>query len=171
MGNSFTNRPMEVWVEMENVPITKAGYDQLYQELERLRTVELQKNAGQIQKAREFGDISENSEYSAAKEQQAFLNGRIMKLQEMLSRVTIVPTDNLPKDRVVFGSKVKVQDLDTGKVGVYQLVGPYESAPEKGLLSVTSPIGKALIGKEPGEVVELKTPGGLKELEILEILP
>jgi len=156
---------------MDNVPITKEGYDRLYRELERLRTVELQKNAGQIQKAREFGDISENSEYSAAKEQQAFLNGRILKLQEMLSTVTIVPTENLPRDRVVFGSRVRVEEVDTGKVGVYQLVGPYESAPEKGLLSVTSPIGRALIGKEPGDVVELKAPGGDKELEILEILP
>lgn len=156
---------------MESVPITKAGYDRLYEELERLRTVELQKNAGQIQKAREFGDISENSEYTAAKEQQAFLSGRIQKLQEMLSTVKIVPTDNLPGDRVVFGSRVKVEELDTGRVGVYQLVGPYESAPEKGLLSVTSPIGRALIGREPGDVVELKTPGGTKELEILEILP
>lgn len=156
---------------MDNVPITKAGYDRLYEELERLRTVELQKNAGQILKAREFGDISENSEYTAAKEQQAFLSGRIQKLQEMLSSVQIVPTENLPSDRIVFGSKVKLEEVDTGRVGVYQLVGPYESAPDKGLVSVTSPIGKALVGRAPGDVVELKTPGGTKELEILEILP
>ncbi|MGQ9858910.1 MAG: transcription elongation factor GreA [Thermodesulfobacteriota bacterium] len=156
---------------MDNVPITKAGYDRLYEELERLRTVELQKNAGQILKAREFGDISENSEYTAAKEQQAFLSGRIQKLQEMLSSVQIVPTENLPSDRIVFGSKVKLEEVDTGRVGVYQLVGPYESAPDKGLVSVTSPIGKALVGRAPGDVVELKTPGGTRELEILEILP
>lgn len=155
---------------IEGVPITKDGYDRLYKELERLRTVELQKNATQIQKAREFGDISENAEYTAAKEEQAFLSGKIQKLQEMLSSVKIIPTDNLPKDRVVFGSTVRIQELDSGKVGVYRLVGPYESAPEKGLLSVTSPIGRALIGKEPGDIVELKVPGGIKELEILDIL-
>lgn len=155
---------------IEGVPITKDGYDRLYKELERLRTVELQKNATQIQKAREFGDISENAEYTAAKEEQAFLSGKIQKLQEMLSSVKIIPTDNLPKDRVVFGSTVRIQELDNGKVGVYRLVGPYESAPEKGLLSVTSPIGRALIGKEPGDIVELKVPGGIKELEILDIL-
>ena len=155
---------------MEKVPITKTGYERIYQELEQLRTVERQKNAGDIQKAREFGDISENTEYTAAKEQQAFINGRIQKLQEMLATSQIIPTDSLPKDRVVFGSSVRVQELDSRKVGIYQLVGPYESAPEKGLLSITSPIGKALVGKEEGDVIELKTPGGVKELEILEIL-
>jgi len=155
---------------MESVPITKSGYDRLFQELEYLRTVERQKNAGQILKAREFGDISENAEYSAAKEQQAFINGRIQKLQEMLASAKVIPTENLPRDRAVFGTTVKVEELDTGKVGTYQLVGPYESAPEKGLLSVTSPIGRALIGKEEGDVVELKTPSGTKELEIIEIL-
>jgi transcription elongation factor GreA len=155
---------------MERVPITKEGYDRLYQELEHLKTVELQRNASQIQKAREFGDLSENAEYTAAKEQQAFLTGKIQKLEEMLASVKIIPTENLPRDRVVFGSRVKVQELDTGKVGIYRLVGPYESAPEKGMLSVTSPIGSALIGKEPGDVVELRVPGGTKEIEILEIL-
>ncbi len=155
---------------MEKVPITKTGYERIYQELEQLRTVERQKNAGDIRKAREFGDISENAEFSAAKEQQAFINGRIQKLQEMLATSQIIPTDNLPGDRVVFGSSVRVEELDSGKVGIYQLVGPYESAPEKGFLSVTSPIGKALVGKEEGDVIELKTPGGVKELEIIEIL-
>ena len=155
---------------MESVPITKEGYERIFQELEHLRTVERQKNAGQILKAREYGDISENAEYAAAKEQQAFINGRIQKLQEMLASAKIVPTDHLPRDRVVFGTRVKVEELDTGKVGVYQLVGPYESAPEKGFLSVTSPIGKALVGKEEGDVVELKTPGGTKELEIIQIV-
>jgi transcription elongation factor GreA len=155
---------------MDKVPITKGGYDRLYQELEHLLTVERQKTAGQILKAREFGDISENAEYHAAKEQQAFLNGRIQKLQEMLATSTIIPTDNLPPDRVVFGATVKVEDMDSGKVGVYTLVGPYESAPEKGFLSITSPIGRALVGKEEGEVVGLKTPAGVKEIEILEIL-
>ncbi len=155
---------------MEKVPITKTGYERIYQELEQLRTVERQKNAGDIRKAREFGDISENAEFSAAKEQQAFINGRIQKLQEMLATSQIIPTDNLPGDRVVFGSSVRVEELDSGQVGIYQLVGPYESAPEKGFLSVTSPIGKALVGKEEGDVIELKTPGGVKELEIIEIL-
>ena len=155
---------------MEKAPITKSGYDELYGELERLRTVDLQKNADDIRKAREFGDISENSEYEAAKEQQAFLNGKIQKLEQMLATCQIIPTDNLPSDHVVFGSTVKVEDLNTEEIGVYQLVGPYESAPEKGKLSVTSPIGSALVGKQQGDIVDLKTPGGVKELEIIEIL-
>lgn len=155
---------------MEKVPITKEGYDRLYKELERLQSAERQKNAGEILKAREFGDISENAEYSAAKEQQAFINGRINKLSEMLANSQIIPTDALPSDRVVFGTTLKVQELDTGKEGVYQLVGPYESAPEEGRVSVTSPIGKALIAREEGDVVEFKTPNGTKEIEILEIL-
>lgn len=155
---------------MEKVPITKQGYERLREELEHLLTVERHKNAGDIRRAREFGDISENAEYSAAKEQQAFLNGRIKKLQEMLATCEIISTDRLPKDRVVFGTTVKVEELDTRKVGTYQLVGPYESAPEKGLLSVSSPIGSALVGKEEGDIIELKTPGGVKEIEILEIL-
>jgi transcription elongation factor GreA len=154
---------------MKKVPITKEGYDRLYRELERLQNAERQKNAGEIFKAREFGDVSENAEYSAAKEQQAFIEGRINKLHEMLANSQIMPTENLPLDRVVFGSKLKVQELDTGKVGVYQLVGPYESAPEEGRLSVTSPIGRALIGQEEGEIVVLNTPNGKKEIEILEI--
>jgi transcription elongation factor GreA len=155
---------------MEKVPITKEGYDQLYQELDQLLNVERKKNAGDILKAREYGDISENAEYSAAKEQQAFLNGRIQKLEEMLATCQIIPTENLPDDRVVFGSTVKVEELDSDKVGTYKLVGPYESAPEQGKLSVISPIGRALIGKEEGDIVELNTPSGLKEIEILEII-
>jgi transcription elongation factor GreA len=154
---------------MEKVPITKEGYDQLYEELEHLRAVQRQKSAGAILQAREFGDISENAEYSAAKEQQAFIQGRIDKLEEMLVSSKIISTDNLPQDRIVFGSTVKVEELDTGKTGVYRLVGPYESAPEMGRLSVTSPIGRGLVGKEEGDVVELKTPSGVKEIEILEI--
>jgi transcription elongation factor GreA len=156
---------------MNKVPITREGYDLLYQELERLQIAERQKNADEILAAREFGDISENAEYSAAKEQQAFINGRISKLLEMLANCEIITTDNLPTDSVVFGSTVKVMELDTEKVGTYKLVGPYESAPEKGRVSVTSPIGRALIGKEEGDVVEFKTPKGTKEIEILEILP
>lgn len=156
---------------MDKVPITKEGYDRLYQELEHLRTVVRHRSAGAILQAREFGDISENAEYSAAKEQQAFLEGRIHKLEEMLASSQILPTDNLPEDRVVFGSTVKVEELDTGKVGIYQLVGPYESAPDEGRLSVTSPIGRGLVGKEEGDVVELSTPSGIREIEILEIRP
>jgi transcription elongation factor GreA len=154
---------------MEKVPITQQGYDQLYQELEQLRTVEREKTAGAIRQAREFGDISENAEYSAAKEQQAFVQGRIQKLQEMLAASQIISTENLPADRVVFGSTVQVEELDTGNIGTYTLVGPFESAPEKGRLSVTSPIGRALVGKEEGDIVELKTPSGVREVEILQI--
>jgi transcription elongation factor GreA len=154
---------------MEKVPITKEGYDNLFKELEEIERVEVQKNVEEIRKAREYGDISENAEYAAAKEQQAFLQGKIQNLQNMISSSQIVSMEGVKGDRVVFGCLVHITDLEKGDTVVYRLVGPYESDPKKGRVSVTSPIGRGIIGKEEGDIVQLKTPGGERELEITKI--
>ncbi len=154
---------------MDKVPITKEGYENLHKELEQLERVEVHKNVEEIRKAREHGDISENAEFAAAKEQQAFLRGRIQNFQNMISTSQIVSMDGVKGDRVVFGCLVHITDLEKDDTVIYRLVGPYESDPKKGRVSVTSPIGRGIIGKEEGDVVQLNTPGGERELEITKI--
>jgi transcription elongation factor GreA len=122
-----------------------------------------------ISEAREHGDISENAEYEAAKEKQAMLEGKINDLHNKLSQCEIVEVAQDSAERVIFGSTVELEDLDTGEEVQYRLVGPYEADLAQGTISVTSPIGRALIGKEPGDDVKVKTPGGVKNLEILDI--
>jgi transcription elongation factor GreA len=122
-----------------------------------------------ISEAREHGDISENAEYEAAKEKQAMLEGKINDLHYKLSHCEIVEVAQDSAERVIFGSTVELEDLDTGEEVQYRLVGPYEADLAQGTISVTSPIGRALIGKEPGDDVKVKTPGGVKNLEILDI--
>lgn len=154
---------------MEKVPITKEGYDNLFKELDEINRVEVQKNVEEIRKAREHGDISENAEFAAAKEQQSFLQGRIQNLQSKIATSQIVSMDGIKGDRVVFGCKVHITDLEKDDTVIYRLVGPYESDPKEGRISVTSPIGRGIIGKEEGDIVQLKTPGGERELEITKI--
>jgi transcription elongation factor GreA len=154
---------------MEKVPITREGYERLCKELEYLERIEIQKNAAEIQKAREYGDISENAEYEAAKEQQAFIQGRIQNLRRMISSCQVVSMNGVRDDRVVFGCTVHLTDLNTNETATYRLVGPYESDPKHGLISVTSPIGRGILGKEEGDIVSLDTPGGKREFEIAKI--
>ena len=154
---------------MEKVPITKEGYDNLCKELDEINRVEVQKNVEEIRKAREHGDISENAEFAAAKEQQAFLQGRIQNLQSKIATSQIVSMAGIKGDKVLFGCKVHITDLEKDDTVVYRLVGPYESDPKEGRISVTSPIGRGIIGKEEGDIVQLKTPGGERELEITKI--
>ena len=154
---------------MNRLPITREGYDRLRSELQRLEQKERPKVIQAISEAREHGDISENAEYEAAKEKQAMLEGKINDLHHKLSQCEIVEVAKDSAERVTFGSTVELEDLDTGKEMRYRLVGPYEADLAQGTISVTSPIGRALIGKEPGDEVEVKTPGGLKKLEILDI--
>jgi len=154
---------------MNRMPITKEGYEKLCRELETLERIDVHKNAAEIQKAREYGDITENAEYAAAKEQQAFIQGRIQKLRQMISSCQIVSTDGIRGERVVFGCTVHLTDLNTDKTSIYRLVGPYESDPKNGRISVTSPIGRGIMGKEEGDVVRLDTPGGKREFEIVKI--
>ena len=154
---------------MNRLPITREGYDRLRSELQRLEQKERPKVIQAISEAREHGDISENAEYEAAKEKQAMLEGKINDLHHKLSQCEIVEVAKDSAERVTFGSTVELQDLDTGKEMRYRLVGPYEADLAQGTISVTSPIGRALIGKEPGDEVKVQTPGGLKKLEILDI--
>jgi len=155
---------------VERVPITKEGYEVLKKELENLKTVERPQNIKAIEEARAHGDLSENAEYSAAKDRQSFLEGRIGELGYKIAKADIIDPANIPKDRVVFGSSVLLENVDTDEEVRYQLVGPDESDIEKGRISVTSPLGKAMIGKVPGDEVVLNAPGGKRCYELVEIL-
>ncbi|OIP97763.1 MAG: transcription elongation factor GreA [Syntrophobacteraceae bacterium CG2_30_61_12] len=154
---------------MQRVPITKAGYQRLKRELERLQKEERPRVIQAIEEARAHGDISENAEYEAAKEKQGMIEGRIADLTEKLATSEIFDGSDSNGDRVIFGCTVVVEDLDSGESSIYRLVGPYEADIKAGTLSVTSPLGRALIGKESGDEVQVKTPGGLRNLELLEI--
>ena len=155
---------------MNRLPITREGYDRLRAELQRLEQKERPKVIQAIAEAREHGDISENAEYEAAKEKQAMLEGKINDLHHKLSQCEIVEVAKDSGERVTFGSTVVLADLDAGEEMQYRLVGPYEADLARGTISVISPIGRALIGKEPGDEVKVQTPGGVKNLEILDIL-
>ncbi|HBF43862.1 MAG TPA: transcription elongation factor GreA [Desulfobacteraceae bacterium] len=154
---------------MDKTPFTKDGLERLKKELRHLEKVERPQNIRAIEEARSHGDISENAEYHAAKEKQSFLAGRINELKSVVTRAEIINIDDSPTDRVVFGRTVLLYNVQTEEEISYQLVGPYESNPEKGKISVSSPLGQALIGKEKGDEVKAKTPAGVQEYEIVEI--
>ncbi|MDQ5986060.1 MAG: Transcription elongation factor GreA [Syntrophus sp. SKADARSKE-3] len=154
---------------MKKIPITKARFDKLKKELDHLKTVAVPENIRDIEEARAHGDLSENAEYTAAKEKQSFIHGRIQELENSLATSNIIDLSNLTTDKVVFGSSVVIEDINTGSGITYQLLGPYESDISCNRISVTSPIGKALIGKCVGEEVRVNTPGGIREFEIVDI--
>ncbi|HNQ65021.1 MAG TPA: transcription elongation factor GreA [Smithella sp.] len=154
---------------MEKVPITKAGFEKLKKELETLKNVSIPENVRDIEVARAHGDISENAEYSAAKERQSFLYGRMQELENQLAMSNVISLKGLNTAKVVFGCYVSLQDIDSGEKIKYQLLGPYESDISRNKISVTSPIGKALIGKNVGSEINVKTPGGTRNLEITDI--
>ena len=151
-------------------PITKKGYEALKKELEHLKTVARPQNIRAIEEARAHGDLSENAEYHAAKERQSFIDGRMGELGYKLSSATVVDTTKLPKDRVVFGCTMVLENIDTGESIEYQLVGPDEFDISKGRISIASPLGKAILGKKPGDEVTLVAPGGKRSYELVEIL-
>ena len=122
-----------------------------------------------IEEARGHGDLTDNAEYDAARDHQRLLEGKIMEMQTMLGGCQVVDYPRTSPDRVVFGTLVAVEDLSTGVRSSYELVGPYESDTKKGLISVTSPLGRALIGKKEGDQVKVEAPGGIREMEILDI--
>ena len=155
---------------MNKFPITRAGFERLKKELARLKKVEVPANIREIEEAREHGDISENAEYAAAKERQSFIQGKIQELQNNLASSTVVDQKDLTDEMVVFGSTVTIEDANTGEVTRYQLVGPFESDMSRNQISVTSPIGKALLRKEVGDEVKANTPGGVREFEIVDIV-
>ena len=154
---------------MKKIYITLKGYEKLKQELHYLKTVERPKVIEAIAEARAHGDLSENAEYDAAKEQQSFLETKIQKLETILAYANVVDTSKLSGDTVVFGAKVKLLDLDTDEELTYQIVGTEEADPKNGLISIESPIAKALVGKKVGDFVEVKVPKGIREFEILDV--
>ncbi|MBW1850074.1 MAG: transcription elongation factor GreA [Deltaproteobacteria bacterium] len=154
---------------MEKIPFTKEGLEKLKQELSQLVKLERPDNIQAIEEALSHGDLSENAEYHAAKERQSFLEGRINELQNVISRSEVIDVGDGLTDRVIFGRTVFLYNIQTDEEVSYQLLGPYESDPENGKISVTSPLGQALIGREEGDEVKAKTPGGIQEFEILEI--
>ena len=155
---------------MERIPFTKKGLEKVKEELTRLERVERPENIRAIEEARSHGDISENAEYHAAKERQSFLEGKINELRSIIGKAEIIEFEKSSSDRIVFGKTVLLYDLQTDQEVKYQLLGPYESEPAKGKISVTSPLGQALIGGRTGDEITVKTPGGIQEFEILEIL-
>ena len=154
---------------MNRVPMTREGLEKLRAELEQLERVDRPENIRAIEEARGHGDLSENAEYHAAKERQSFLEGKINELKAVIGEAEVIDVENGPADRVVFGRTVLLYNLQTGEEVRYQLLGPYESAPESGKISVTSPLGQALIGRGVGDEISVKAPGGIQEFEILEI--
>lgn len=154
---------------MERIPITKEGYEALKRELDHLKTVERPQNIKAIETARAHGDLSENAEFHAAKERQAFIEGRVNELGYKLNNAEIIEPNKLPKDQVLFGSTVVLENIDTEETVAYQIVGVDESNVEKGRISTSSPLGKALLGKSPGDEVSINAPGGKRVYELIEI--
>ena len=155
---------------MDRVPVTREGYEALKKELENLKRVERPQNIKAIEEARAHGDLSENAEFEAAKDRQGFIEGRIGELGFKLANADIIDPDKLPRDRAVFGTKVLLENIDTGEEVEYQLVGPDESDIGNGRISVSSPLGKAILGKKPGDELTLEVPGGKRIYELVDIL-
>jgi transcription elongation factor GreA len=153
----------------ERVPMTREGYEKLKADLDRMQNAEMIEVAKRIATARDFGDLSENAEYHAAREDQGMLQARINELKDRLSRAYIVDRNSLQADTVVFGVRVRVKDVDADEEEVYQLVGAGEEDYDNNKILTTSPIGQGLLGKKQGEVAEIKVPRGILRYEILEI--
>lgn len=154
---------------MERIPITKEGLERLKEELKHIKSVERPQNVHALKEARAHGDLNENAEYHAAKERQSFLDGKIAELESIIGKAEVIEIETGPADRVVFGRTVLLYNIDTDEEISYQLVGPYDSDPENGKISVTSPIGQALIGCEVGDEIKVRAPGGIQQFEVLEI--
>ncbi|RMF81878.1 MAG: transcription elongation factor GreA [Nitrospirae bacterium] len=151
------------------LPITKAGLERLKAELHHLKTVERPQNIRDIEEARGHGDLSENADYDAAKQRQGFIEARMKALTDKIARAQVIDPSKIKGDRVVFGVTVDLLNCDTEEETTYTLVGEEESDVAAGLISVTSPVGRALLGKEEGDIVEVRTPKGVVEYEILAI--
>ena len=153
---------------MEKIPMTRAGFTALEAELKQLKSVERPAIITAIAEARELGDLKENAEYHSAREKQGFIEGRIKQLEGVLGLAEVIDPTKL-SGSIKFGATVTVVDEETDEEKTWQIVGEHEANVEKGLLNVKSPIARALIGKEEGDSVEVRTPGGVKDYEILKI--
>ena len=153
----------------EKIPMTKNGLNKLKSELEHLKNNERPEVIKAIAEAREHGDLSENAEYHAAREKQSFIEGRISELENKISRADVIDTSSLDNSKVTFGATVKVTDLDTNKSHTYKIVGADESDIEKNLISISAPLGNAMINKSVNDVIEVVTPSGVKEYQVNSI--
>ena len=155
---------------MTTIPLTKRGAEKLKQELQQLKTVERHAVIQAIAEARAQGDLSENAEYDAAKDKQGFIEGRILEIEGKLAADQIIDPSSLDAGgRVVFGATVDLEEEDSGAAVTYQIVGDDEADLKLGLISISSPIARALIGKEVGDVAEVRAPGGVKSYEIVAV--
>jgi transcription elongation factor GreA len=154
---------------MQKIPMTPGGLKALEDELRQLKTTERPAVIRAIAEAREHGDLSENAEYHAARERQSFIEGRITELEDIVSRAQVIDASRLSGDTVRFGAVVKLADEDNDDESIYQIVGEHEADVRSGRLSVHSPLGRALIGKQIGDSVEVSTPGGSKSYEIVSV--
>jgi transcription elongation factor GreA len=167
-GQGAANREQGLVVE-KDVILTQSGYEKLKAQIEELETFRRREVADRIKAAREFGDISENSEYDDAKNEQALLEARIARLKEQLRAARVIDTSDIPKDIVSIGSKVKVKYVDDGETGEYEIVGSAEADPAQHKLSNESPVGRAVLGHKKGDVVEVAAPSGAIKLQIVSI--
>ena len=155
---------------IEKMPITAAGLHRLQEELRHLKTTERPAVIRAIAEAREHGDLSENAEYHAARERQSFIEGRVMELEDKLSRAEVIDVSKLSGDAVTFGATITLADEDTDEEVRYQIVGAEEADIAQGRLSITAPLARALIGKKVGDSVEVTTPRGSKSYEVVKVL-
>ncbi len=154
---------------MQKLPITTEGFEKLQRELRHLKTVERPTIIKAISEAREHGDLSENAEYHAARERQSFIEGRISEIEDITARADVIDISKMSGTSVKFGARVTLIDEDTDVEATYRIVGPMEADLQQGTISITSPLGKTLIGKHSGETIEVTTPGGSKSYEISDV--
>ena len=153
----------------EKIPMTPGGFRALEDELRQLRQVERPEIIKAIAAAREHGDLSENAEYHSAREKQGFIEGRILELEDVVSRADLIDPTSLAGNTIRFGATVKLADEDSDEQSTFQIVGSYEANVEKGLISITSPLARALIGKKAGDSAEVNAPSGPKSYEIINV--
>ncbi len=149
--------------------MTKQGYEDLKEKLRKMKAVDRQEVIKEIAAAAAHGDLSENAEYDAAKEKQSFLEGKIKEYETKIATAQVIDTANLSSERVVFGATVQMEDVDKGEEVTYKIVGVDEADVNQGKISISSPIARALIGKEEGDDVTVRTPGGVRNYAIIEI--
>ena len=154
---------------MQKFPMTLGGFRAIEEEIKRLKTVERPEVVRAIAEARSHGDLSENAEYHAAKERQSFIEGRLAELEDKLSRAEVIDPTKLSGSQIKFGAIVELADEDTDEESTYQIVGEHESDIKNGLLSISAPLARALIGKTVGDSVEVTTPGGTKSYEVIKV--
>ena len=154
---------------MDKVPMTTGGYDNLLEEIKRLKTEERPAVIKAIAEARSHGDLSENAEYHAAREKQSFIEGRLAEIEDKIARAEVIDIALMKGNIIRFGAKVTVADEDTDEESTYQIVGEDEADISAGRLSVTSPLARALIGREVGDMVEITAPGGSKGYEVVKV--